>query len=120
MEVDEALARQLDLLVSLEHPVIGEYVRMKPLVALFQRRACPEVLRCLGRTPTACSGDWVTPTERSPTCARVEYLEADVCPAVPGSQSQDRNERPSWRPASTGARSGGAGRPCWPGIWALR
>ena len=31
---DPALARRLDLLVSLEHPVIGEYERMKPLAQL--------------------------------------------------------------------------------------
>jgi crotonobetainyl-CoA:carnitine CoA-transferase CaiB-like acyl-CoA transferase len=34
MEGEAALARRLDLLVSLEHPVIGEYERMKPLAQL--------------------------------------------------------------------------------------
>jgi crotonobetainyl-CoA:carnitine CoA-transferase CaiB-like acyl-CoA transferase len=34
MEGDDALARQLDLLVPLEHPVIGAYERMKPLALL--------------------------------------------------------------------------------------
>ncbi|HEY2330490.1 MAG TPA: CoA transferase, partial [Acidimicrobiales bacterium] len=33
MEGEDAIARRLDLLVPLEHPVIGAYERMKPLVA---------------------------------------------------------------------------------------
>jgi crotonobetainyl-CoA:carnitine CoA-transferase CaiB-like acyl-CoA transferase len=34
MEGDRALARQLDLVVDLDHPVCGEYPRMKPLATL--------------------------------------------------------------------------------------